>query len=493
MPSGAVEWPSQAIAEPILHWIGIARPANPAHAHALHDALHNSSADLPSLSSLGFLFDVYMPSQPDLLFALFLLGALTAGCILLLLIVLFVLCTSRRGTSFIKCSSSKTEGGARTSTTPSTASGVDAFSTDGKPHGPIRCQRALLLAVCMSLWACLVLACALYACALGELASASTAVGPGTAVTGPPEHTADELRDDDVPPGRRIGRHNKDAAAELLRKFEDVRELGYQFHALLMPSVPTLFLIFFVFIFYLTTLVLCLFATLIGMNQSPRLYLPSGDHLAASAKTHAASALGGRRARVRRTLASAAIALLCAAPLMLALGGALLVQAHAHLALCGQEQQTAQDLAIAHYVSGHFANDQSAGSADAAIIALPEFLADLKAERIGVNAENCRAEVAPLNTLWLTLYLLALASMPFCLVLLALLITANCWENADDGGISLRAYLPGWNSTISPDAYKSLPVSGGQYQHYSISSRHGLQPPGDASQSSFGTFVYKKY
>ncbi|KAL3111678.1 hypothetical protein niasHT_010630 [Heterodera trifolii] len=519
MTNGAVEWPSHAIAEPILHWIGISRPANnQAQARVLHNALQNTSTNLPALSSSAFLLDVYMPGQSDLLFALFLIGVTTAVCLLLLLIVFFILCTSRRN-GIISCgTSSSNEFGVRASSiAPSSASGVDAFSTDEKPRGRMQCQRVLLFAVCAALWACLAFACALYACALGELASPPT-VGQVAAAAAPPaEQTGDELQQqEDSETGGRFGRdNNNDATAELLRKFEDVRELGYQFHALLSPGAPTLFLLFFVFIFYLTSLVLSLFATLIaGMNRGPsRLYLPTGDHhIMMSATARAATAASSRRARVRRTLACSAVAFLCAAPLMLALGSMLLVQAHAHLALCVQEEQTAQDLAIAHYVSANFGKmppSPSVGIEDldaaAASIALPEFLADLKAERITVNMENCRTELAPINVLWLSSMLLALASVPFCLSVLALLITAKCWSTDGDGagGISLRAYLPGWvqNSALGPDAYKSLApvVAGGQYQHYSISSRHCIPPPAttppgaDASQSSFGTFVYKKY
>ncbi|KAL3126052.1 hypothetical protein niasHT_003649 [Heterodera trifolii] len=61
--------------------------------------------------------------------------------------------------------------------------------------------------------------------------------------------------------------------------------------------------------------------------------------------------------------------------------------------------------------------------------------------------ENCRTELAPINVLWLSSMLLALASVPFCLSVLALLITAKCWPTDGDGagGISLRAYLPRWD------------------------------------------------
>ncbi|KAL3086229.1 hypothetical protein niasHT_040021 [Heterodera trifolii] len=62
--------------------------------------------------------------------------------------------------------------------------------------------------------------------------------------------------------------------------------------------------------------------------------------------------------------------------------------------------------------------------------------------------ENCRTELTPINVLWLSSMLLALASVPFCFSVLALLITAKCWSTDGDGAGAFRC------GHICPDGFR---------------------------------------
>lgn len=448
------------------HLIGVELVRN---GQQLHEALANSSAGAGLLSPT--FLDAYLPTQPNLLLALLVL--LIAIILSLLLVFVMLMCRYRCTRLLL----------AKTSTSNSTQQDEKVVS---QQHSHRRLRALLFITV--PLWLLLLFGTILFASSLLQLVSMQSAdqqdmlpIAVNEALLMEEEENTND--EEFLQREQRENNNNNEDEQQMLRKFEVIRELGYQFHSLLSPALLTgsmAFVLFALLFLFLCSLLFSLLSILIGLNQRFRHYSPmeriSTKHFRVRAQ------------RIRRLLVGTGTALLCASPAMIALSATLLVHAHGHSAVCEMEQRMNQDAHILAHVHANFAPDEER------TLSLPEFLAEFANERAALNREHCERERAPLQSMWTGSTLLAVISAPLgC----GLLLMAAGWDAnwaGSEGSVSLRAYVPGWlqNATLTPDSYSSIPELHGT--GYSTAS--GRHPSGaSASQCAFGTgtFVYKKY
>uniref|UniRef100_A0A1I8BGV6 Uncharacterized protein n=1 Tax=Meloidogyne hapla TaxID=6305 RepID=A0A1I8BGV6_MELHA len=279
---------------------------------------------------------------------------------------------------------------------------------------------------------------------------------------------------------REIG--GEKGGGQTLKKFEIIRELGYQFHSLISPiflSGWTLLGLLFLLLIFLCSMLLSLLGILIGINQRFHRYSPM-EHLSTKR-------LNNRAKRVRRLLIGTGLALLTCSPITITLSATFLIHSHSHKAVCVMEQKMRQEKAINEHINSVFSKEEQSEI-------LSDFLKDFANERISLAEENCRRDRIPLENAWSSSLLLSFASISFGFCLMQL---ASNWNyNEKEGSVSLRAYVPGWlqNSALTPDSYSSIPELGNG-SAFTGSMSNGRHPSNSTSQCSFGTgtFVYKKY
>ncbi|KAF7633006.1 hypothetical protein Mgra_00007588 [Meloidogyne graminicola] len=259
---------------------------------------------------------------------------------------------------------------------------------------------------------------------------------------------------------------------QTLKKFEVIRELGYQFHSLISPLILsgwTLFFLLILLLVFLCSMLLSLLAILIGINQRFYRYSPM-EHLSTKR-------LNTRTKRVKRLLIGTGLTLLCGTPITIILGSTFLIHSHSHTAVCIMEQKMRQETSINEYVNSVFTKEEQTEI-------VPEFLKDFVNERISLAEENCKRDRIPLENAWSSSLLISLASISFGFCLMQFASNWNCTEK--EGSVSLRAYVPGWlqNSALTPDSYSSIPELRGSNGTFSGSLSSGRHPSNSTSQCS---------
>lgn len=473
-----LNWWHSALALPIQEKLIPIHPLR--DEQALHLSIENKQ-NIAGLLSPTFL-DLYLPSQPNLLSTLLILLIFTVLSMLLLFTMLARIRFSR---FFDTTQTQKLDEKASFS-----VAGINN-TNQRQQQGHNTNYRCLLFAH-VPLWVLLLFGCILFASTMVELLAMQSTIDGQQINSNGETLLTEELaldgfeEESELVSGlpereqREIG--GEKGGGQTLKKFEIIRELGYQFHSLISPiflSGWTLLGLLFLLLIFLCSMLLSLLGILIGINQRFHRYSPM-EHLSTKR-------LNNRAKRVRRLLIGTGLALLTCSPITITLSATFLIHSHSHKAVCVMEQKMRQEKTINEHINSVFSKEEQSEI-------LSDFLKDFANERISLAEENCRRDRIPLENAWSSSLLLSFASISFGFCLMQL---ASNWNyNEKEGSVSLRAYVPGWlqNSALTPDSYSSIPELGNG-SAFTGSMSNGRHPSNSTSQCSFGTgtFVYKKY
>uniref|UniRef100_A0A915CX09 Uncharacterized protein n=1 Tax=Ditylenchus dipsaci TaxID=166011 RepID=A0A915CX09_9BILA len=392
-----------------------------------------------NLLNVDFL-DAYLPSQPNLLCALTIFGLVSA----VLFIVFLISCVAKR----------------------LGACGASYFSDEKPAKSSYR-----FMAIYFSLGICwLILFVTTLVLALCLLDFGSKNIGSPSAVL----ETTDELTKRGLQTHSELERHvlvglNKVTIQDdgshhhhqqplssvsenhLLHKYNDIRELGYEFKPLDRDSEN--FLKYFGFLillmFYTITLIIAGLAALIGIREQLLIYHPMDR------TTHSD--------RAGRTLVTIAFLMFAVSPLVNFFSSVLLLHTHAHTSICPYEQTLSQNSNIEDYINENYNFFEA--------VSLVDFLGDLSTERVDINIANCGEYIRPMQGIWSCLLVLSWMSIPAIFFLIQL---SKYFLKKNGGRKPTSMDFTNWNHPANLDAYSSVPDS-------------------KSSPYTFGTFVYQKY
>jgi len=268
------------------------------------------------------------------------------------------------------------------------------------------------------------------------------------------EGRSNELQNQSSPPKFRS---NEEAESHLLRLFNDIRELGYEFKPL--ESDLTNLMILSSFLLTTVFYFVCLLISAIGILSGSRKRMFQSYNLMESRKS----------ARICRALYIVGFLLLLASPIAHFWSTPFLIYSHAHNSICPYEQTLTENGNIEEYIRENYQYFDPSS--------LVDFLTDLNAERRILNENNCQLNIRALQGLWSSLLALSWASLPmaFCLILLS-----KYFKRPDEFGVNSFSKFPYNQSDIQyPNTYSTIPEL--------VRQRQTLP-----TQFPFGTFVYMK-
>nr|CAD2183215.1 unnamed protein product [Meloidogyne enterolobii] len=394
-----LNWWHSALALPIQEKLIPIQPLR--DEQLLHLSIENKQ-NIVGLLSPTFL-DLYLPSQPNLLSTLLILLIITVLSMLLLFTMLARIRFSR---FFDTTQTQKLDEKASFSVAGLNSSNINQRRQEGHKTN-FRC----LLFAHIPLWLLLLFGCILFASTMVELlAMQSTILGEQQQINkkGGENLLTEELALDvfgeeegelantqvSEREQREIG--GEPGGGQTLKKFEVIRELGYQFHSLISPiflSGWTLLILLILLLIFLCSMLLSLLGILIGINQRLHRYSPM-EHLSTKR-------LNNRAKRVRRLLIGTGLTLLICSPITITLSATFLIHSHSHNAVCVMEQKIRQEKAINEHINSVFSKEEQSEI-------LTDFLKDFANERISLAEENCRRDRIPLENAWSCLLLLFL-------------------------------------------------------------------------------------
>ncbi|KAI1719928.1 hypothetical protein DdX_05289 [Ditylenchus destructor] len=240
--------------------------------------------------------------------------------------------------------------------------------------------------------------------------------------------------------------------SHMLQKYNDVRELGYEFKPLDRDSENFLkyFACLLLLIFYIVCLIASALAVIAGLKEQFQTY-----HLMEHKTTNSD--------RAGRTLMVVAFIMFALTPLVNFFSAMLLVQTHAHSIICPYEQTTSQNANIEDYINENYNYFESTS--------LVDFLGDLSKERVDINQGNCDQHAQPMRGVWASFMVLSWISLP------AIFFFIQLSKYFMKGNVKRKSKGVDFSTYAQPNGFDA----------YSIYESKNMSP------YTFGTFVYKKY